>query len=60
MMRNGDIDLIALLTKGLHDLRARLDRLAREPGPEGLAVRAAVSAELTAIFQIQTKVDAAL
>lgn len=37
MMRNSDLDLIALLTKGLHDLRARFDRLAREPGPEGLA-----------------------
>lgn len=36
-MRNSDLDLIALLTKGLHDLRARFDRLAREPGPEGLA-----------------------
>ncbi len=37
MMRNSDLDLIALLTKGLHDLRARFDRLARDPGPEGLA-----------------------
>lgn len=34
-MRNNDLDLVALLTKGLSDLRARFDKLAREPGPPG-------------------------
>jgi hypothetical protein len=34
-MRNSDLDLIALLTKGLCDLRSRFDKLARDPGPAG-------------------------
>lgn len=34
-MRNNDLDLIALLTQGQHDLRARFETLARQPGPQG-------------------------